>query len=268
MENNSPLRTITDLRLRRPELNIALEEAIARNVSSGLAPPTLRFWRNGNAAILGRSQTAEVELELSRCRDLGVPVIRRPSGGGTVLHHPKNLNYSLYLPESGSGTVREETIRLSRPVAEVLEEAGFTTRVKTNGFFVKEGKVGGTAQTRRWGLLHHGTLLMDNSGIMDSMEVLLRAGKENYEQLNPKLPSRPSKVVNLRELLGGTVGLEELVEGLYEEFAKRLDLTPISGGISEREWKYAKRLMEGKYSSRVWTFRFADEGVKELGRTE
>ncbi len=258
MEQNNLLRTIQDLELRAPAVNIALEEAIGRSVAVGTAPATLRFWRNTTAAIIGRSQAAGEELDLKRCRELGLPIVRRPSGGGTVLHHPNNLNYSLYLPETGSNGVREESIRLSRPVASTLETLGIPVRVKPNGLFVGREKIGGTAQSRRWGLLHHGTLLLEDGKVMRSMENLLRAQQADYEQMNHQLPSQPSAVTNLRELSGGKVSREELILALQDEFAKRLSLRPVSGSVSEDEWNRALNLFGSKYSSGDWTFRFSD----------
>ncbi len=258
MGSKKLLRTIQDLELRAPAVNIALEEAIGRSVASGTAPPTLRFWRNESAAIVGRSQAAGEELDLTMCRELELPVVRRPSGGGTVLHHENNLNYSLYLPEAGSGGVREESIRLSRPVASTLENLGIPVRVKPNGLFVGREKIGGTAQSRRWGLLHHGTLLLEDGEVMRSMETLLRAQQGYYDQINHQLPSKPSAVSNLRELGKGKVGKEELIRSLREEFARRLDMTPVSGSVSDDEWRRALNLSGNKYSSGDWTFRFGD----------
>lgn len=258
MERNNLLRTIQDLGLRAPAVNIALEEAIGRSVASGTVPPTLRFWRDSNSAIIGRSQPAGEELDLELCHELDIPVVRRPSGGGTVLHHPNNLNYSLYLPETGSNGVREESIRLSRPVASTLEGLGVPVRVEPNGLFVGSEKIGGTAQSRRWGLLHHGTLLLEDGEVMRSMEDLLRAQRADYEQIKHQLPSKPSTVSNLGELVHGKIRKEDLIQGLRDEFASRLDLTPVTGSLSDDEWNRALNLFGSKYSSGDWTFRFAD----------
>lgn len=257
MEQKNLLRTIQDLELRAPAVNIALEEAIGRSVAAGTAPPTLRFWRDSNSAIIGRSQPAGEELDLELCHEIDLPVVRRPSGGGTVLHHPDNLNYSLYLPETGSNSVRKESIKLSRPVAATMESLGVPVRVEPNGLFVGRAKVGGTAQSRRWGLLHHGTLLVEDGEVMRSMENLLRAQQADYEKLNPQLPSQPSAVSNLRELLNGRVSKERLIRGLRDEFARRLDLTPVTGSVSDDEWNRALNLSGSKYTSSEWTLRFA-----------
>lgn len=262
MSDRGVLRTIRDLKLRDPITNVALEEAIARTVSSGVAPPTVRFWRNENSAIIGRSQAAESELVLSRCRESEVPVIRRPTGGGTVLHHPNNLNYSLYLPKPGSGTVEEDSIRLTRPVSSALRRLGIKTRVRSNGLFVDSDKISGTAQSRRWGLLHHGTLLLEKADIMDAMGDFLRAQKKDYMELNPNLPSKPAPVTNLDSLVDGRVKLENLLDDLIDEVVESLDLTPVSATVSGDEWELAFTLARQKYSSRSWTFRFSREVKK------
>lgn len=261
------LRTIRDLDLRDPATNIALEEAIARRVSTGAAPPTVRFWRNGNSAVLGRSQRVESELVLFQCRETGVPIIRRPTGGGTVLHHPDNLNYSIYLPEAGPGTVEEESIRLSQPISFALTQLGVETRVRSNGLFVGDDKLGGTAQSRRWGLLHHGTLLLKGARIMDSMEDFLRAQRKDYREVSPNLPSKPASVVNLSNLVDGKVKLENVIGHLIDRIAESLNLTPVSGTVSGEEWKSAVALAGEKYASPSWTFRFS-ESDKESNRQE
>jgi lipoate-protein ligase A len=75
--------------------NLALEEAIARQVGEGKSPPTLRLWRNRNAAVIGENQSVNAELRLDACRELGVEVVRRFTGGGAVYHDLGNLNYSI-----------------------------------------------------------------------------------------------------------------------------------------------------------------------------
>ena len=52
------------------------------------------------AVVLGRSNPAATEAHLDRCAAEGVPVLRRSSGGGTVLIGPGSLAYSLVMPLS------------------------------------------------------------------------------------------------------------------------------------------------------------------------
>ncbi len=253
------LRVIKDLEMRNPSLNIGLEEAIAKEVAEGKALPTIRFWRNNHSAIIGRSQEAGAELNLTNCGENEVSVVRRPTGGGTVLHHPGNLNYSIYLPESTSDCVKEESVRLSRPVARVIQDLGFEPEVRPNGLFLGDIKIGGTAQSHRWGLLHHGTLLVKEDDIMDSMDLFLRARQDSYSKNKVQLPSKPAKVGSINSLLGRKLELPDLLELLKGRIAGWLKKTPVSGSITEGEWNFARALADEKYSLPGWTFRFHEE---------
>lgn len=254
------LRVINDVGLRSPAMNIGLEEAIAKEVSEGRSLPTVRYWRNPYAAIIGRSQEAEVELDLADCRKAGVPVIRRPTGGGAVLHHPNNLNYSLYLLEPSTENVEAESLRLSRPVARAVEDLGIDPEVRRNGLFLGETKIGGTAQSRRWGLLHHGTLLVNDSPLMDNKDSFLRAGRDDYPELEAQLASEPAAVSSLDNYLSRGPGLSDLLELLTDRIAVDLDKIPVQGAISRKEWNFAASLAEEKYSTNPWNFRFHKKG--------
>ena len=251
------LRIIEDLDLREPAINIGLEEAIAEAVYDGRSPPTIRFWRNTRSAIIGRSQEAEVELDLGNCDRAGITVVRRPTGGGAVLHHPDNLNYSLYLPKSSSSSVEEESIEMSKPVASGLSGLGLDVEVRANGLFLGEKKIGGTAQSRRKGLLHHGTLLVSKDSIMEEMNSFLKAGRPEYSRTVSRVGSKPDGVSNLTDLVKGRLLLPNLVGTLVNEWSRVLDMRPVRGTISKEEWKIGSYLAETKYRSPDWNFRFS-----------
>jgi len=67
--------------------NMAVDEAILDAVIAGEQPPTIRFYRWAKPSIsLGRFQRREKVLNLALCRDRGIPVVQRLTGGKTVLH--------------------------------------------------------------------------------------------------------------------------------------------------------------------------------------
>jgi len=82
-------------------LNMGIDEAILQSVAAG-GVPTLRFYAwNPPAISLGCFQDAYREIDMDACRELGVDVVRRPTGGRAVLHDVE-VTYSLILPEANS----------------------------------------------------------------------------------------------------------------------------------------------------------------------
>ncbi|HMO87089.1 MAG TPA: lipoate--protein ligase family protein, partial [Lacipirellulaceae bacterium] len=58
---------------------------------------TLRLWESPHAAVvLGRSSPA-AEVDLAACQAAGIPIVRRASGGATVLLGPGCLAYAVVL---------------------------------------------------------------------------------------------------------------------------------------------------------------------------
>ena len=86
-----------DLTLPTLAENLALDEALLIEAEAG-GPSVLRFWEwNHLAVIVGAGGKIVDEAEREACLRDGVPILRRSSGGGTVLLGPGCLLYSLIL---------------------------------------------------------------------------------------------------------------------------------------------------------------------------
>ncbi|NIQ02962.1 MAG: hypothetical protein GWM98_08960 [Nitrospinaceae bacterium] len=79
---------------------MSVDSALLGRCESGEVSPILRLygWREPSVTI-GYSQKADRELDLDRCREAGIPVVRRPSGGRALLHH-REVTYSVAAPVS------------------------------------------------------------------------------------------------------------------------------------------------------------------------
>lgn len=161
----NPMKNI-DLSFTRPEDNLAYDEALLDLCEEGLLGETLRFWETGRPFVVaGYSNKLQSEVNLTRCRQLGVPVLRRSSGGGTVLQAPGCLNYALILradrgPEYSSVT-RANTAIMETHRAALAELIGRAVAVQGITDLALDGrKFSGNAQRRkRRALLFHGTFL-------------------------------------------------------------------------------------------------------------
>jgi lipoate-protein ligase A len=243
------IRLISDLTPRDPAYGLALEEAVFEAVRRG-GEDTLRLWVNKRAVIIGRSQSAAAEADRSQAEKLGVPILRRLSGGGAVYHYPGNLNVSLMLADCRSlGGVKQTFRSCGEAIARSLSESGLAITVWENNLFAGEKKIAGAAQARRGnGLLYHSTLLVKPDTI--SMERLLRAVKEEYRPFG--VPSRPHPTTTITEATGHGLSLVEIGRGIVEEFCRLLHRPATEGGIDADEQKCAQRLAAEKYGSVEW----------------
>ena len=93
--------------------HMALDEVLLDAVAAGRRPPLLRFWGWAQATlVLGSNQAVANELDLAAVERHGFTVVRRLSGGGTMLAEPgRTITWSLVTPATGRSTTS------SRPMA-------------------------------------------------------------------------------------------------------------------------------------------------------
>lgn len=157
-----------DLTLPSAAENLACDEALLDQAEADGGPGVLRFWESTtHFVVLGYANKVRQEVNERACQQQGVPILRRCSGGGTVLQGPGCLNYSVILrigdsPELQGITATNRFVmeRNRQALAAVLGKAVTVeghTDLATSG-----RKFSGNAQRRKrdW-LLFHGTFLLN-----------------------------------------------------------------------------------------------------------
>jgi lipoate---protein ligase len=87
-----------DLTFPTPAENLAGDEVLLDWFEENGGDGLLRFWEPTNYfVVLGYGNQVATEVNASACEAEGIPILRRCSGGGTVLQGPGCLNYSLVL---------------------------------------------------------------------------------------------------------------------------------------------------------------------------
>ncbi len=243
------IRLISDPVPCGPTYGLAQEEALFDSVRHR-GEDTLRLWVNERAVIIGRSQSITAEVDLEQARSLGIPVLRRTSGGGTVYHYPGNLNLSLYLKDGRPlGGVKQAFRSCGEALSRSLAYMGIGVTVRENGLFVREKKIGGAAQARRGNaLLYHTTLLVEPDEI--PMVQLLRAAHGNYHPIG--VPSRSHPTTTIAAVVGRTLSLEEIGQRLVKQFCTLLHRSAYEGTLTKEERAGAERLATEKYESVEW----------------
>jgi len=157
-----------DLTLPSTADNLALDEALLEEAeSAGRPTESLRFWEPARPmVVLGRSSKTEEEVHLDTCRQWGIPILRRISGGAAIVTGPGCLMYALVLSYQIRPAVRAADGAhqfVLGTLAAALEP--FEPGVRCRGvsdLAIGELKFSGNSiRLKREHLLYHGTLLYD-----------------------------------------------------------------------------------------------------------
>jgi lipoate-protein ligase A len=229
---------------------MALEEALLESVAAG-GVPTLRFWRwEPSAATVGRFQATEREVDLQLCRELGVDVVRRMSGGGAVYHGKgQEFVFSITAPVGlfPQDLPRTYAVVLGH-VQEGLRVMGIDTWLKdSNNLMVGQRKISGSSQRRSRGSLQlHGTVLYEVDE--ETMFSVLRARPGYDEGLGRATASRHHRVTGVSAHSGALYG--EAYRIVRQSFLR--GRSHREDGWSEWELARAGELVGAKYAKDDW----------------
>jgi lipoate-protein ligase A len=143
------------------EANLALDDALLERAEARDGPPLVRVWEAQRlAVVLGASGRVGQEVHVEACRADGVAILRRSSGGGTVVIGPGALNVTVVQPiaaETAYAAVDTAQLAVLTRLAESLRVVASDIGVAGSGdLVVGDRKFAGSAQRRlrRWFLIH------------------------------------------------------------------------------------------------------------------
>jgi len=156
-----------ELTFEEPPANLACDEALLETIETGASSDEcLRLWEARKYfVVLGHSDQMLSNVNVVACNDCDVPILRRMSGGGTVVQGPGCLNYSLILKNDPRliGNIRDTfQYVLERHCRLVEDLCGIAARVDGISDLTLGGlKISGNAQYRKARfVLVHGTFLL------------------------------------------------------------------------------------------------------------
>lgn len=254
-------------------MNMAVDEAVMLAVSRGLVPPTIRFYQWSPPAIsLGYFQSLEKEIDLPACQRAGIDVVRRLTGGRSVLHH-REFTYSLAAPEGDpkvAGSVLQSYLSISSGLLKGLAglgvQAELTARTKSQEvnsaacfdapswyeLVVQGKKLVGSAQTRRNGcLLQHGSVPVQADP--DLLFSILRFPNEEV-RARAKAFFLP-KATCLEAALGYVPDFAGICTCFKHGFELGLEIKLDEQQLSVEEVTWAMELSSSKYSVAEWNGR-------------
>lgn len=156
---------LLDLTFPSPAENLALDEVLLEELDERGGAPVLRFWESECPfVVLGRTSRMADDVDLATCEKDNLPILRRASGGGTVLQGPGCLSYAFVMPldwHPDLANIRTTHRFILERIAAALHPWEPTTSFQgISDLTIGDRKISGNAQRRtRNALLLHGTIL-------------------------------------------------------------------------------------------------------------
>ncbi len=227
--------------------NMALDEVVLTARSRNVVPNTLRFLQfSPRCTLVGYHQAVEQEIRVSYCREHGIEINRRLTGGGGLFWDESQLGWEVFASQDDPAFPRRiEALyeRMCQGAIRGLEKLGVKAAFRPkNDIEVRGRKISGTGGTSMDGaFLFQGTLLVDFD-----VDAMLRALRIPTEKLKDKeIASVKERVTCLAWELGVAPPLGQiktaLVEGFAEVFGVWFEpepLTPFEGELLARRLPY------------------------------
>lgn len=230
---------------------LALDEALLEEAHEGVrGEAVVRTWMaTAPVVVVGSSSRVEEEVDIAGCAAAGVPILRRPSGGATVILGPGCVMWSVVTPHpAGVPAVERIHAAMLDPLVAALQSAGLpVSRQGTSDLVLAVADSGATSlmkvsgnalRVRRQGVLYHGTLL-------DGFDLTLAARLLKHP---PREPDYRGKRSHAAFLVNLELGRERLV-GLLRQAFGAVD------SLGEIPRERVARLIEERYGDRAWTHR-------------
>ncbi len=239
-------------------MNMAIDEAILNARITGQVSNTLRFYRwQPSAVSIGKNQNPENELYLDSCKRLGVDLVRRISGGGTVYHDfDGEVTYCVIGKSSdfGSGDITGVYVLIYRAVTDALRLLGLTADFSSGdakncpNLTVNGKKISGSSQTITRGVvMQHGTLL--RSVDLPKMFQLLKLKDTGCTQA---ADIAKHKITSIKNELGHEISPDTVANALAQGFKAMLKIQLEPSTLTTIEKDLANKLYKEKYATKEW----------------
>jgi lipoate-protein ligase A len=234
-----------------PYINLATEEFCLRHITLQDDDLIVFMYVNTPSVVVGKHQNIAEEVNMEFTHQQNIPIVRRISGGGTVVHDMGNLNIS-YICKATSNRVNSYEYFLT-PIIHALRKLGIPASInERNDIVVHDTKISGNAQfTSRGMMLSHGTLLINSD--IDTLRESLRVSSEGIS--SHSRPSVRSSVANINDFSSGDLSIEAVVNSIRHELTNSQQGLSIQDlFLDSSQWTEIQTLAKDKYHTWQWNY--------------
>jgi lipoate-protein ligase A len=233
--------------------NMALDETLLELKGAGRSPNTIRFLQfQPRSVLVGYHQAVSEEIRLGYCREHGIEVNRRITGGGAIFFDENQLGWEVYCDKDFFDIVipNNRLFRtLCQPVSIALEKLGLAAEFRPrNDIEIMGRKISGTGGTESDdAFMFQGTMLVDFD-----VQTMLRALRIPVEKLKAKeIDSVKDRVTCLNWELGYTPPLTQIKAAIQYGFETHLGIRLVPGELTAEEQALFDKKRK-RYSSWEW----------------
>lgn len=253
----SKLFRVIDTGIRDGRSQIAFDQALIDLHRANKTPDTIRFLQFEPTVLVGRHQALSKEIRIDRCKQAGVGIGRRITGGGALYLDEGQFGWELVFHKDtlGLSSLGDLAREICEAAAHGLSKLGIEARYRPrNDIEVGGRKISGTGGFFDGDtLFYQGTTLVD----MDAEKMVSLLNIPDAKLAKHAAASAAQRVVTLRELFNGNPPpMAEVKAALLEGFAERLGIRPEAGSITALEEETARTIHDAEIGT--------DEFVHEI----
>ncbi|RXQ95062.1 lipoate--protein ligase [Ancylomarina salipaludis] len=228
--------------------NQATEEYFLKNFEENF----YILYRNKAAIVIGKHQNALAEINLDKCEEQNIEIVRRLSGGGTVFHDEGNLNYC-FISKGEKGELINFR-KYSQPVIDVLQSLGVDAKFEGKSDLTIEGMKfsGNASHIYRNKVMQHGTMLFSSD--LSRLNSLLKVNPLKFRDRGVR--SIRSRVTNISEHLSTPLLIDELQNKIIRHVQSQFPEIK-AYELTESDHEAIQKLMEEKYLKWEWNFGYS-----------
>ncbi len=229
--------------------NMAIDEALAMLVKKKNMP-IIRLgycWKNPGGVSLGINQNIS-DINLDYCIAKKIPVVRRPTGGMALYHHPSDFTYCVLLPiQEKKYDLQESYNMICQWVSNGLSALGIPAILNNTSLLVKGKKISGNAQTRIPGsLLQHGSVFY--SLPLQRLTQIFQTPIEIFQE----------KTTCIQDFTN--ISIKNMHDVFERSFLEGKDF--FEKDLEKEEWSVVEKLLQTKYRTAEWNL---NTGKKSKG---
>lgn len=238
---------ILDKTFETPAENLACDELLVESCQKNGQIECLRFWEPEHYfVVVGYGNKIEEEVFTDECKKYNVPILRRISGGGTVLQGPGCLNYTLALninnniknlstiPDTNRYIMNRNKKAIETIIGKEVNVSGVTDLT------IEGKKFSGNAQ-RRFNdyVLYHGTFLLN-------MDISLI---ERFLKMPTRQPCYRQNRKHSEFLININLSASQIKDSFKKEWN-------VMGGDMEIDSDKIRQLAVEKYQNPEWNLKY------------